>query len=202
MQRFKCKVRFLYQLAIPILQGNIGQVDINSVLQNIEHLVPVIEEEPVSSMATAALETPISQPISSLQTTDVSNDQPLPTTESDKSDRVSREQPLSDQSQTISETKTDQQEPDSSKIENENNFDQSEELLQTPKVTFTTGSDTEEEGEPGSNVPDIDSIDLSNLNLEPVDSFNVNIDTDLSALAADVLTGHSSTQEEEEKKES
>ena len=192
----------MYQLAIPILQGNIGQVDINSVLQNIEHLVPVIEEEPVSSMATAALETPVTQPISSLQTTDVSTNQPLPTTESDKSDTVSVEQPQADQSQTISETKTEQQEPDSSKIENENNIDQSEELLQTPKVTFTTGSDTEEEGEPGSNVPDIDSIDLSNLNLEPVDSFNVNIDTDLSALAADVLTGHSSTQEEEEKKES
>ena len=215
-----------------IFQGNIGQVNIEAVLQNVEHLVPVIEEEPVTSTVTVTVE-PSSPLTSSEQTPELFKNQTKhesetvsigDKTEEDKQEKQSEnvsEQTISpDQSepmvseQTISPDQSeplvskqtispDQSEPMVSKSDNEKESGQSEELLQTPKVTFITGSDTEDESEMAVAPPDIDSIDLSNMNLEPADSFNVNIDTDLSALAADVLTGQSVTQgaDEEKKKD-
>ena len=209
-------------------------MDISSVLTNIEHLVPALEEEPVPPVD-VTIETPSSQSASSLQSPGVLNDQPEFPLQTVKPDSVSDEQNQSDKSQTVSdhqEIKSDQSEMISQSVDAD--AIQSEELLQTPKVTFITGSDTEEEGEPDStldsynvnttdpnipdinapdtntpdantpdvNIPDLDSIDLSNLNIEPADTFNVNIDSDLSALAADVLIGHTNSQEAgEDKKE-
>ena len=229
-----------------IFQGNIGQVNIEAVLQNVEHLVPVIEEEPVTSTVTVTVE-PSSPLTSSEQTSDlfknqtkhesenvsirdeteedkqkkqseivseqtISPDQSEPmvpeqTISSDQSEPIVSEQTISpDQSEPMVSEQTispDQSESMVSKSDNEKESGQSEELLQTPKVTFITGSDTEDESEMTVAPPDIDSIDLSNMNLEPADSFNVNIDTDLSALAADVLTGQSVSQgaDEEKKKD-
>ena len=207
-------------------------MNIEAVLQNVEHLVPVIEEEPAPTTVTVTVE-PSSPLTSSEQTSELFKDQVKlgpenvgidDKTEEDKQEKQSEivsEQTIShDQSepvvseQTISPDQSepmvskqtispDQSEPMVSKSDNEKESVQSEELLQTPKVTFITGSDTEDESEMTVAPSDIDSIDLSNMNLEPADSFNVNIDTDLSALAADVLTGQSVTQgaDEEKKKD-
>lgn len=211
-------------------------MDIKTVLNNIEHLIPALEEDQVP-VIDIAVETPSTQSASSLQSPYQSTDQsPLPsqtaksdteTVEQDKdhsdqsplpsqsaksdTETVEQDEDHSDQSQVVSENQelnVEQSEAVSSNIDTEPA--QSGEFLQTPKVTFTTGSDTEEEVEPDSktqdfqtpdvNTSEIDSIDLSNLNIEPADSFNVNIDTDLSALAADVLTGHSNRHDDEEKK--
>ena len=219
---------FMYHVSFSLssIQGNIGQVDISSVLPNIEHLVPAVEEEPVPPVD-VTIETPSSQSASSLQSPGALNDQLETPFQAVNPDSASNEQSQSDRTETVSDNhdlKSDQSETMSQSVDTE--VVQSEGLLQTPKVTFITGSDTEEEGEPDStpgsipgstpvitsdsttpdintpdpntpdaNIPDIDAIDLSNLNIEPADSFNVNIDTDLSALAADVLTGHTNTQE-------
>ena len=216
-----------------VFQGNIGQVNIEAVLQNVEHLVPVIEEEPVTSTVTVTVE-PSSPLTSSEQTSDLFKNQTKHESEEKQSEIVSEQTISPDQSeptvseQTISPDQSepmvseqtispDQSEPmvseqtispDQSELtvlksEDEKESGQSEELLQTPKVTFITGSDTEDESEVTAAPPDIDSIDLSNMNLEPTDSFNVNIDTDLSALAADVLTGQAVAQgaDDEKKKD-
>ena len=206
-------------------------------MQNVEHLVPVIEEEPAPSTVTVTVE-PSSPLTSSEQTSDLFKNQTKhesenvaigDKTEKDKQDKqtenVSEQEKQSEQTiipgqsesmvseQTISPDQSepmvseqtispDQSESTVSKSDNGKESVQSEELLQTPKVTFITGSDTEDESDMTVAPPDIDSIDLSNMNLEPADSFNVNIDTDLSALAADVLTGQSVAQgADEEKKE-
>ena len=175
------------------------------------------------------IETPSSQSASSLQLPGALTDQLEPPFQNLTPVSVTNERNQSDRTETVSDDhlkKTDQSETFSQPVDTETV--QSEVLLQTPKVTFITGSDTEEEGEPEStpgslpvntldnttpdnttpdnpnipdaNIPDIDSIDLSNLNIESTDSFNVNIDTDLSALAADVLTGHTNIQEGSENK--
>ena len=202
-------------------------------MQNVEHLVPVIEEEPVPSTVTVTVG-PSSPLTSSEQTSALFEDQTKhesetvrigdilsDKTEEDKQEKQSEivseqtispgqsepmvsEQTISpDQSEPMVSEQTispDQSELTVSKSDNEKESGQSEELLQTPKVTFITGSDTEDESELTVAPPDIDSIDLSNMNLEPADSFNVNIDTDLSALAADVLTGQSVTQGADDEK--
>ena len=162
----------------------------------------MIEEEPVSSVVTVNIE-PSSPQASSIQTSDVFKDQTQFISQTDRSDKTSEQHGQEKQAETVSvrSENPDQSELSVSKSDDiEKDSAQSEELLQTPKVTFITGSDTEDENDMITDTPDIDSVDPSSMNLEPTDSFNVNIDTDLAALAADVLTGQSDKQEEEDDK--
>ncbi|KAL4229576.1 conserved oligomeric Golgi complex component [Mactra antiquata] len=182
-------------------QGGLGQVNIKTALQSINHLIPEIEPEPVVTPVTVASTEDIQkqEPISLDNKTlpDQSNDS---LGGIDQSESSSQKKAVSDQSKSVLQSV--KEENGSSDSQNEKEMEQSEpdaaiqevppsDHLETQSEVRFSLSDTEGDIDLETNI-----ADMNTDNIVGDSEANFDIESDLNALAADVL-GHKSDEKKD-----
>lgn len=185
--------------------GGLGQVDVKSALQSISHLIPEVESEPVTASVTEAIDfkATLKEPV---QLANVSlTDQPETFSEKqseslleNKTDTVDQlksgldkplEEETSDQSEVASQP-VDQSESSIDKAPEEKDATdtepQNEQILAESNKLTDVRFSLEDMDEENVLEKDILSTDIENVSPEN-DADNLDIESDLSALAADVL---------------